>query len=81
MANSDRPYFPPPPLQPPPPPPTNAKQMLQHLHARVDHIDKRLGKLVELLHTVNYKLNLVLDANDVEYNLSDDPFFDNDIED
>ena len=77
MSNSDGPPFPPPPLQPPrpppPPPPTDAKQMLEHLQARVDHIDKRLGKLVELLHTVNCKLNLVLDANDVEYNVSEDP--------
>ena len=74
MANSHLLPFPPPSLQPPPPLPTDAKQMLQHLHARVYHIDKRLRKLVELLHTVNCKLNLVLDANDVEYNVSDDPF-------
>ena len=77
MPNSNGPPFPPPPLQPPQPPPqplpTNAKLMLEHLQAWVDHIDKRLGKLVELLHTVNCKLNLVLNANDVEYNVSDNP--------
>ena len=47
--------------------------MLQHLQAPVDLIDKRLGKLVELLHTVNCKLNLIPDANDIEYNVSEDP--------
>ena len=70
-----RPPFPPPPLQPqPPPPPPSAKQLLQQLHARVDHINRCLGQLFQLLHTVNSKLNRVLDANDVEYNFSDDPF-------
>ena len=61
-----------PPYPPPLPPNPNLYQMLQHLIARVDHIDRRLGQLFQVYHAVNNKLNVVLDANDVEYHTSDD---------
>ena len=77
MAAPPGPPFPPPPLQPQPPPPSpppnpTVKQLVQSLVARVDQIKRRLGQVVQLAHTMNKKLNMVLHNNDVEYDLAED---------
>ena len=59
------PPYPPPPLPPNP----STRQILQHLLARVTHIDQRMGQLFQVYDAVNNKINAILDAQDVEYNL------------
>ena len=71
------PPFPLNPLPPPYPPPLllpnpSMRKILQHLLARVTHIDRRMGQLFQVYNAVNNKINAILDAQDVEYNPLDD---------